>query len=70
MNPQDIKQLEDLESMKEASRLFRGYTCSNCGYTGQGVSYHNVHIGGLGEVRILECDDRFECWKRWSDKNG
>lgn len=40
-------------------------TCPHCGFNGPEVNYHNEYIGGQGYVRIIQCDDRLACWKRW-----
>lgn len=54
-------------SNQENSKQVR--TCPHCGHTGTDVNYHNEYMGGQGMVRILQCDNRTECWKRWDEKH-
>ncbi len=39
-------------------------TCGHCGHTGEDVHLRYSYIGGQGEVRGAECDDRTACWRR------
>ena len=39
-------------------------TCVHCGHTGLDVHGRLQHVGGQGDVMIVECDNVVECWHR------
>ncbi|KKN70441.1 hypothetical protein LCGC14_0431360 [marine sediment metagenome] len=65
----DIKTQADVE--KKATEILNRYNlkCRSCGATSD-VHFHNVYIGGQGDVRFPYCDDMVACSGRWNIQHG
>ena len=42
-------------------------TCQYCYHQGEDVSVQWVYAGGIGDIRVVQCDDRAACWRRWDE---
>ena len=50
-----------------------GLSCPHCNHISteeDPVVRKNVHIGGIGDVAVLQCADEQACWDRWDEQHG
>lgn len=43
--------------------------CPHCGDDKDVIESYE-HIGGQGEVLVLQCRDQVKCWERWDEEHG
>ena len=55
--------------METALATRKVLTCRHCGHKGKGVIERTVYVGGQGWVKVVECEDRVACWKRWDKQH-
>lgn len=43
-------------------------TCRLCGHAGLDVIIRYEHVGGRGDIPIVQCANRPQCWQRYDNQ--